>query len=114
MPGSCSRPTVLVGRLGGQEFGILLPATDLAGARQVAERFRREVAHTPTELGQSRVAITISVGVAELEPDDPGPNSVLERADAALYRAKRRGRNRVEMNCLHSDEALALVMNVGS
>jgi diguanylate cyclase (GGDEF)-like protein/PAS domain S-box-containing protein len=92
----------VLGRLGGEEFAILLPDTDLSGALIVAERVRAAVAQSEVrsgevEDGSSRVAIriTISVGVAELRGDEP-VESLLKRADRALYAAKDLGRDRVQ------------------
>ncbi|MBI5069126.1 MAG: diguanylate cyclase [Deltaproteobacteria bacterium] len=87
----------LFGRLGGEEFAILLPGTDGAGARLLAERFRHAVADAPAQTGRGAIAVTVSIGIAELDPGDPDPDGVLARADAALYRAKQAGRNRVEI-----------------
>jgi len=84
------------GRLGGEEFGVVLPGTDLVGAAEFAERFRRHVAESPAPSDNGPISFTVSVGAADLDAQDSGPSSVLARADAALYRAKEGGRNRVE------------------
>ncbi len=84
-----------VGRLGGEEFGVLLPEVDVAGATMVAERIRTMVSERP--LGPPGVGhVTISIGVA-LGPLSPVDNedALLRRADEALYAAKREGRDRV-------------------
>ncbi|MEX0751385.1 MAG: PleD family two-component system response regulator [Xanthobacteraceae bacterium] len=83
-------------RYGGEEFVVVMPETDLAVATLVAERLRRRIATEPFPLRQSEVMIevTISVGISALAPNDD-PASILKRADRALYRAKRDGRNRV-------------------
>jgi diguanylate cyclase (GGDEF)-like protein/PAS domain S-box-containing protein len=86
----------LFGRLGGEEFGILLPGTDEAGAYQFAEGFRRCVADTPFQDGTVSIAFTVSIGIAEFNSDDAAADSIMARADVALYRAKEGGRNRVE------------------
>ncbi|MCX7172578.1 MAG: diguanylate cyclase [Proteobacteria bacterium] len=86
----------LFGRLGGEEFGILLPGTDLAGATEFAERFRQHVADNPVPGDKEPVSYTVSIGVTEFDAQDSDPDSVLARADRALYLAKERGRNRVE------------------
>jgi len=88
----------LFGRLGGEEFGILLPSTDAAGARRFAEDFRRYVADTPLQNSKGTIPFTVSIGVAEFAPDDSAADSIIARADVALYRAKEGGRNRVEMS----------------
>jgi two-component system cell cycle response regulator len=84
-------------RYGGEEFVIVMPETDMAVATMVAERLRRRVASEPFAIqdGERNLDITISIGIAAL--DEPGDNAaaILKRADTALYRAKRDGRNRV-------------------
>jgi two-component system, cell cycle response regulator len=86
----------LAARIGGEEFGVLLPMTGRLPAALVAERIRRATEARP--LGRSApVPLTVSIGVASTE-DSPGPLEAVEllrRADAALYRAKGEGRNRV-------------------
>jgi two-component system cell cycle response regulator len=83
-------------RYGGEEFVVLMPETDLAVATTVAERLRRVIAGEPfvIQQGRRRIDVTISVGIAALADGDDAA-SVLKRADQALYRAKREGRNRV-------------------
>lgn len=86
----------IVGRLGGEEFGIILPETDTERARQVAERVRQAIAATAVPLVQGgAVFVTTSVGVATFSGSDGNVDAVLTRADQALYNAKRAGRNRV-------------------
>jgi len=84
-------------RYGGEEFAVVLFATPLAGAARLAERVRAEIAARPLRTEGHQVALTVSVGVAELigEDDEEGL-ALFARADAALYRAKREGRNRVK------------------
>jgi two-component system cell cycle response regulator len=84
-------------RLGGEEFVVVMPDTDMAVATMVAERLRRRIAADPFPIhkGERKVAVTISIGLAALAGPDDGAASVLKRADQALYRAKRDGRNRV-------------------
>ncbi|MBX7119901.1 MAG: GGDEF domain-containing protein [Gemmatimonadaceae bacterium] len=86
-----------VARLGGEELAVLLPQTDAGGAREVAERIRRrlEVLSVHTTMGEVRVSA--SFGVAEYAARQGRPEQVVERADQALYAAKRNGRNRVEV-----------------
>src|SRR5712672_3413177 len=83
-------------RYGGEEFVVLMPETDMAVATMVAERLRHRIAGEPFPIQQSarRVEVTISIGLATLAPEE-GASGLLKRADQALYRAKRDGRNRV-------------------
>ena len=83
------------GRLGGEEFAILLPETDLAGGRATAERLRAAIAETAIDAGNRLLRTTISIGVTLLSPEDNGMDALLKRADDAMYEAKRNGRNRV-------------------
>lgn len=85
-----------VGRWGGEEFVILMPGTGLEEARQAAERMRLAVAGTPTRLRQVTCGYTASFGVAEFSAAEASAAALFQRVDAALYRAKERGRNRVE------------------
>jgi two-component system cell cycle response regulator len=83
-------------RLGGEEFLIIMPETDLARAYQVAERTRAMMASEPFQLrADLKIRVTASVGLATLESPDDTPETIFKRADNALYAAKRRGRNRV-------------------
>jgi diguanylate cyclase (GGDEF)-like protein/hemerythrin-like metal-binding protein/PAS domain S-box-containing protein len=93
----CLRRVDVLGRLGGEEFGILLPGTDAANALQFAERYRRLVADTPAHTDQGPIFLTVSIGVSEYEAEDSAADSALARADVALYRAKKHGRNAVEL-----------------
>lgn len=87
----------LLGRLGGEEFGILLPDTDSIGAYEFAERIRHVAAAQPARLQAKEIAVTFSIGVATFMRHDPSTDVILARADQALYRAKANGRNRVEV-----------------
>ncbi len=86
-----------MGRLGGDEFGILLPETDLADAGSIAERIRLEVTNTPVQVKQQRLAITTTLGVTEANANLPTLEMLLARADKALYTAKQNGRNQVAL-----------------
>jgi len=96
---SINRATDLVARWGGEEFVIILPNTDLAGAAEVAENVRKNVEETPipTEDG-SITSVTVSIGVNSVLPDTAtSSKDFMNKADQALYRAKSSGRNRVEL-----------------
>lgn len=84
-------------RYGGEEFVIVMPETDMAVAATVAERLRRRIATEPfvVDCGTKNLEVTISIGLAGLENADDTAATLLKRADQALYRAKRDGRNRV-------------------
>ena len=83
------------GRIGGEEFAILLPETDREGAALVAERMRRSLNAVPIALSEdAAIHAACSFGVAELRPQQEG-DDLLRAADAALYRAKDEGKNRV-------------------
>lgn len=83
-------------RYGGEEFVVLMPDTDYRQAQGIAERVRAAVAERGFDIGAARsLAVTISVGVALNEAATDTPEVILKRADLALYRAKREGRNRV-------------------
>ena len=84
------RKTDRLGRYGGEEFLVLLPLADAEHALATAERLR-----LATEQIQQPVACTVSVGVAAAQAEDAGIDTLLARADAALYQAKRQGRNQV-------------------
>ena len=83
-------------RYGGEEFVVVMPETDMAVATVVAERLRRRIASEPFPIQEAArsIEVTISIGIAGLGPRDTAA-SVIKRADQALYRAKRDGRNRV-------------------
>jgi diguanylate cyclase (GGDEF)-like protein len=83
-----------VGRYGGEEFVIVAPNTNLEGARRLAEAVREAVAKTQLSANGKMVPITVSIGVAQWLADE-SLDEILRRADAALYRAKETGRNRV-------------------
>ena len=92
-----SRATDLVGRYGGEEFIILLSETNLEAARLIGERLRQFIMNTPFETDAGKITITSSIGIAEAGKQDT-LETVIERADAALYKAKNLGRNRVVMD----------------
>lgn len=85
----------LLGRLGGDEFAVLIPETGLQGAYEVAERLRLMIAEQHVSDGQETVAYTLSLGVATLASGDTSIDTLVHRADRALYASKHDGRNRV-------------------
>jgi diguanylate cyclase len=92
---STLRPTDVLVRLGGEEFGVLLPSTALADAMVVAERLQRELARRTFEYEGRLCPLTFSGGVAQWRPTET-LEQWIERADTAMYRAKRAGKNRTE------------------
>lgn len=84
------------GRVGGEEFLVVLPGTDLEHGVMVAERLRAKVAAAVFAVGDAQIRITVSLGVASLRANESAPGTLVMRADSALYRAKQTGRNRVE------------------
>jgi len=86
----------LIGRYGGEEFLIVLPDTPPEGARVLAERLRQRVAQSPWTNGPTPIPVTISIGVGGSTDARAGGQALIQQADAALYCAKARGRNRVE------------------
>jgi diguanylate cyclase (GGDEF)-like protein len=82
-------------RYGGDEFIVILPETPLAGAKLVSENLRKAIEKDPIPWAEGLIALTASFGVTETNPGEVDPLAVIARADSALYRAKRSGRNRV-------------------
>jgi diguanylate cyclase (GGDEF)-like protein len=86
----------VVARLGGEEFVVVLPGADETAATTFAEKLRCSVRDTPIKIDQHQFSVTASFGVAEMAVRDLKFDECVSRADAAMYRAKRAGRNRVE------------------
>jgi diguanylate cyclase (GGDEF)-like protein len=86
----------LLGRIGGEEFAVLMPETDLEAGRAAADRLRAAVADRPISARGVQIHCTVSAGITVLRDDDKSVEEALRRADTALYRAKEAGRNRVE------------------
>jgi diguanylate cyclase (GGDEF)-like protein len=82
-------------RYGGDEFLVILPDTPQVGGTRLAETFRREISGMAVPTATGDIAITVSVGVITAERGELSAESLIAKADAALYRAKREGRNRV-------------------
>lgn len=89
------READLCGRLGGEEFGVLLAGTDLHGALQTAEKLRLAIQAIVLPMNDTGLHVTISVGVAEAGEASSDISTLLAQADAAMYHAKSSGRNRV-------------------
>ncbi len=85
----------IAGRYGGEEFCVVLPDTDLAGAQYAAERIREAIAQAPIKAYDTNVVVTASVGAATFPKDASSTTDLIEQADQALYKAKELGRNRV-------------------
>ena len=103
------RDSDVLGRTGGEEFALILPATDGPGALGLADQIRRvvESSWVTNERGL-RVQFTVSAGIAVAQPgDDSTPEHMYGRADKALYAAKRAGRNRVELHAVQGNSVYA-------
>ena len=93
------------GRIGGEEFGIITTNTDLEGAKDLAERIRAAVESLDFAIDSSDMPITVSIGLTGLDPNIDDVNSLLARADRALYQAKHQGRNQVVVCPLCYDDS---------
>lgn len=100
------RPEQIVARIGGEEFAVLCPETDLEGAGALAERLRETVAAEPFEFAGVGVEVRCSFGVAALRPDLSSSEQLFALADRALYQSKRAGRNRTTLASELSDDAV--------
>jgi diguanylate cyclase (GGDEF)-like protein len=91
------RPSDLVGRYGGEEFLVVLSHQGVAEALKVAENLRAAVESQAIQApaGARSKIVTISIGVAALQPHDADPKALFDRADEAMYGAKRSGKNQV-------------------
>ena len=92
------RETDIQGRVGGEEFAIILPDTDIKGARSLAEEIRQALESTDIVVDDVTINITASFGVATFKSDKDDIRSIVKRSDVALYRAKEAGRNIVITN----------------
>lgn len=89
----CVRVTDFLARFGGEEFALLTPNSSIEETRQMVERFRTRI--TPVRLNGSEIPLRFSAGIAQLNHEDEEGEDLLKRADVALYRAKREGRDRI-------------------
>ena len=89
------RDTDVLARIGGEEFAIVLPGTDLAGGAALGERLRKNVETNEIATDEGLISYTISMGVTDMQVDDENIEVILNRADKGLYRAKESGRNQV-------------------
>jgi diguanylate cyclase (GGDEF)-like protein len=88
------RKSDIIGRLGGEEFAVLLPETSLSRAKTVAERIRKRVMNSHIVTHQVQFGVTVSIGIAEAIVGMSGIDALMSAADHALYQAKAEGRNR--------------------
>jgi len=86
----------IAGRIGGEEFGVILPETDIKSAIDAAERIRNRFEKLKISAASNEIMATLSTGVSALLISDTSPDAIMERADKALYLAKNNGRNRIE------------------
>jgi diguanylate cyclase (GGDEF)-like protein len=92
---NAAKQTTLIARYGGEEFVVILPNTDTAKARKIAEKIRQDVANHRFVLRREETSVTISAGVASYSDSMKGNDELLKKADFLLYKAKKEGRNKV-------------------
>jgi diguanylate cyclase (GGDEF)-like protein len=91
------RESDIFARYGGEEFIVMLPHTDIDAAQHVAQKIRKAIEETPYNVDSKDIYVTISIGCSSYKREDSSLNEVILRADRALYKAKKNGRNRVEV-----------------
>jgi diguanylate cyclase (GGDEF)-like protein/PAS domain S-box-containing protein len=90
------RESDTLGRLGGEEFGFILPVTDTQDAFHVLSRIHEEAGKTRVKTSSGPIGVTVSIGISSQADGDKDEQALISRADAALYAAKAAGRNRIE------------------
>jgi diguanylate cyclase (GGDEF)-like protein len=94
---SVLRESDYIGRLGGEEFCVMLPDATSDDALRIAERIRHRVAEQPVATAGDLIGMTLSIGVTDMGPQDAAVTAMIERADQAMYRSKQAGRNRATL-----------------
>jgi diguanylate cyclase (GGDEF)-like protein/PAS domain S-box-containing protein len=90
------RTNDIAGRVGGEEFAVVLPGADMDEAMSFAQEIQRRIAHALRVEGDQPILLTVSIGIASMSGSDVSADSALSRSDIALYLAKARGRDRIE------------------
>lgn len=90
------RTSDIIGRVGGEEFSVLLPETEIKAALHIAERIRARVSESVVIFDSEELSVTVSIGATQSSPGDLTIDDIFIRADTAMYNAKNEGRNRVE------------------
>jgi diguanylate cyclase (GGDEF)-like protein len=109
------RKNDVLGRIGGEEFMILLPDTDGKGGARLAERMRQRIESAVITYGELELPITVSIGVFySADPVMLGVDELVQRADTAMYEAKQAGRNRIVYHAHYKAEAVTAAVRPGS
>ncbi len=93
----CLRSNDVIGRLGGEEFAVVLAEANIKSVKSIAERIRLKTEESKTFFHDSAVTVTVSIGISKLGEDEDDITEALKRADRAMYRAKKEGRNRIRI-----------------
>lgn len=102
------RTSDTIGRVGGEEFSVILPETELKAALFIAERLRKRVEETSIIHNSGEISLTVSIGISQSQTGDQSIDDIIVRADTAMYNAKRKGRNRVESLLSQPDHLLSI------
>lgn len=89
------RKSDVAGRVGGEEFAVVLSGADVHDANIFAQRVQKQLLETPVNANNQMIPVTVSIGIAMMSDTDTSPDAALSRSDMALYRAKESGRNRI-------------------